>query len=58
VGQEKLERYLMPEVKKSLKSRFITGQSSEQVMKNLMNMSDSDEEDAKDKKKGKDKKGT
>lgn len=47
VHPTRLERYLNPSVKKLLKSKFITGQSSEQIMKNLMNIEDSDEEETK-----------
>lgn len=45
VHPSKLEFYLQPDVKKLLKSKFVTGQSQEQIMKNLLNMSDSDEEE-------------
>lgn len=47
VHPSKLEVYLQPTIKKLLKSKFVTGQSQEQIMKNLLNMSDSDEEDEK-----------
>lgn len=43
----KLEIYLIPDVKRLLKSKFVTGQSQDQIMKNLLNMSDSDEEEDK-----------
>lgn len=53
VHPSKLEMYSQPDMKKLLKSKFVTGQSQEQIMKNLLNMSDSDEEeDPKSKKKG------
>lgn len=32
-------------MKKLLKSKFVTGQSQDQIMKNLLNMSDSDEDE-------------
>jgi 23S rRNA maturation mini-RNase III len=35
-----------------LKSKFVTGQSQEQIMKNLLNMGDSDEEEERPKRKG------
>ncbi len=44
VSERKLLKYLKPGVKKQLKQKFVTGQSSDQIMKNLLNMSDSDEE--------------
>ena len=47
VHHSKLEIYLKTDVKKLLKSKFVTGQTQEQIMKNLLNMSDSDEEDDK-----------
>lgn len=37
--------FKIPSVKKMLKSRFVTGQSDDQIVKNLLNMSDSDAED-------------
>ena len=38
-------------VKRKLKSKFVTGQSSDQIVKNLMNMSDSEGEQDAEKKK-------
>lgn len=51
VNHAKLEIYLRPEVKRLLKTKFVTGQSQDQIMKNLLNMSDSDEEEEVDTKK-------
>ncbi|CDW84912.1 bms1l protein [Stylonychia lemnae] len=51
VSQVKLQMYLNKDVKKLLKSKFVTGQSQEQIMKNLLDMSDSDEEEKEDAKK-------
>ena len=45
VHESKLLIYTRTEVKKLLKSKFVTGQSQDQIMKNLLNMSDSDEEE-------------
>ena len=45
VHPSKLELYTEPDMKKLLKSKFVTGQSQDQIMKNLLNMSDSDEEE-------------
>ena len=45
VHPSKLELYTDPDMKKLLKSKFVTGQSQDQIMKNLLNMSDSDEEE-------------
>ena len=39
--------YKDPSVKKQLKSRFVTGQTSDQIVKNLLNMSESEGEDDK-----------
>lgn len=50
VHHSKLEHYTYPSVKKLLKSKFVTGQSQDQIMKNLLNMSDSDDEVEDDKK--------
>jgi hypothetical protein len=51
VHPSKLELYTDPDMKKLLKSKFVTGQSQDQIMKNLLNMSDSDEdEDVADRK--------
>jgi hypothetical protein len=52
VHPSKLEYYTQPDVKKLLKSKFVTGQSQEQIMKNLLNMEDSDEEEGVSGKKG------
>lgn len=47
VSKEKLGMFTRPAVKRKLKSKFVTGQSSDQIVKNLMNMSDSEgEQDA------------
>lgn len=51
VSMEKLKRYLVSDVKKLLKCKFVTGQSQDQIMKNLLNMSDSDEEEKQEVKK-------
>jgi DNA-binding response OmpR family regulator len=45
VHPSKLELYTQPDMKKLLKSKFVTGQSQDQIMKNLLNMSDSDEDE-------------
>lgn len=45
VHPSKLELYTDSDMKKLLKSKFVTGQSQDQIMKNLLNMSDSDEEE-------------
>ena len=50
VAPEKLTMYREKAVKRKLKSRFVTGQNSEQIVKNLLNMSDSEAEDNKEKK--------
>ncbi len=50
VHHSKLEHYTYPDVKKLLKSKFVTGQSQDQIMKNLLNMSDSDDEVEDDRK--------
>ena len=42
---EKLSMYKDPSVKRKLKSRFVTGQSSDQIVKNLLNMSDDEGEE-------------
>ena len=40
----KLEMFKRPTVKRLLKKRFVTGQTSDQIVKNLLNMSDSEDE--------------
>jgi hypothetical protein len=40
-------------MKRLLKTKFVTGQSQDQIMKNLLNMSDSEDEGKSRKKKGK-----
>ena len=50
VHHSKLEHYTNADVKKMLKSKFVTGQSQDQIMKNLLNMSDSDDEVEDDRK--------
>ena len=45
VHPSKLELFTDPDMKKLLKSKFVTGQSQDQIMKNLLNMSDSDEDE-------------
>ena len=45
VHPSKLELYTDPDMKKLLKTKFVTGQSQDQIMKNLLNMSDSDEDE-------------
>ena len=52
VHPSKLEIYTQPDIKRVLKTKFVTGQSQEQIMKNLLNMGDSDEEEEKPKRKG------
>ena len=52
---EDLKRYGadkdVDEIKRKLKSKFVTGQSSDRIVKNLLNMSDSEgEEDAEKRK--------
>jgi len=44
VAPEKLSMYKNSAVKRKLKSKFVTGQSSDQIVKNLLNMSDSEGE--------------
>lgn len=39
-----MEIFRSPALKKILKSKFVTGQSQDQIVKNLLNMSDSDNE--------------
>ena len=51
VAVEKLNLYRSTAVKRKLKSKFVTGKSSDQIVKNLLNMSDSEgEEDAEKRK--------
>lgn len=45
VGSSKLDIFRNPQLKKMLKSKFVTGQTQDQIVKNLLNMSDSDNED-------------
>ena len=35
-------------MKKALKAKFVTGQSQDQIVKNLLNMSDSDNDEGQD----------
>ena len=51
VAKEKLTMFSITTVKKKLKSKFVTGQGSDQVVANLLNLSDSEGEDDKEKKK-------
>ena len=44
VNPAKLEMFAEPSMKCFLKRRFVTGETSERVMKNLLNMADSDED--------------
>ena len=44
VAREKLAMYQRSSVKRKLKSKFVTGQSSDQIVQNLLNMSDSEGE--------------
>ena len=44
VAAEKLDLYNNSSVKRKLKSKFVTGQSSDQIVQNLLNMSDSEGE--------------
>ena len=44
VAPEKLSMYKLGSVKRKLKSKFVTGQSSDQIVQNLLNMSDSEGE--------------
>ena len=53
VHPSKLEGYLQTDMKRLLKTKFVTGQSQDQIMKNLLNMSDSEDEGKSRKKKGK-----
>ena len=50
VNPLKLKRYIQKDFKKLLKKKFVTGQSKDKILENLINMSDSDNE-------GKDKEG-
>ena len=45
VASEKLTMYRDSAVKRTLKSKFVTGKTSDQIVKNLLNMSDSEAED-------------
>lgn len=45
-----MKRYIQKDFKKLLKKKFVTGQSKDKILENLINMSDSDNE-------GKDKEG-
>jgi len=45
VHPSKLELFIDADMKKLLKSKFVTGQSQDQIMKNLLNMDDSDEDE-------------
>lgn len=44
VNPTRLNRFRNAALKKHLKSRFVTGQTQDQIVKNLLNMSDSDGE--------------
>jgi len=44
VNPKRLEIYQQNKMKKLLKKKFVTGQSKDKVLMNLLNMSDSDEE--------------
>ena len=44
VAAEKLAMYKRGAVKRKLKSKFVTGQNSDQIVQNLLNMSDSEGE--------------
>lgn len=55
VAKEKLAMYKRSDVKKKLKSKFITGQGSDQIVQNLLNLSDSEgEQDAEKRKEDRD----
>ena len=49
VDKSKLELFKQKDMKKMLKSKFVTGGSDDQVVKNLLNMSDSEDEEKIDK---------
>lgn len=42
VNPERLKIFRSPAMKKALKQKFVTGQTQDQIVKNLLNMSDSD----------------
>ena len=44
VNPLKLERYSTKSYKKLMKKKFVTGQSKDKILENLINMSDSDNE--------------
>ena len=50
-GLDKLSMFTRPAVKRKLKSKFVTGQGSDQIVQNLLNMSDSENEDDAEKRK-------
>ncbi len=45
VNPQKLNIFRNSRLKKALKAKFVTGQSQDQIVKNLLNMSDSDNEE-------------
>lgn len=45
-SRAKLELFKRKSMKKLVKRRFVTGQNSDQIVKNLLNMSDSEDEAA------------
>ena len=45
VNPQKLRVFANANLKKALKAKFVTGQSQDQIVKNLLNMSDSDNEE-------------
>lgn len=45
VNPAKLRMFANVNLKKALKAKFVTGQSQDQIVKNLLNMSDSDNEE-------------
>ena len=44
VNPERLKIFRSAAMKKALKQKFVTGQTQDQIVKNLLNMSDSDNE--------------
>lgn len=44
INHLRLQRYQVPNYKKLLKKKFVTGQSKDKILENLINMSDSDDE--------------
>lgn len=48
INPERLSIFRRPAVKKALKQKFVTGQSQDQIVKNLLNMSDSDNDEGAD----------